>query len=527
MTHLDPSARPEGDPVQRRIRGADVAVPGLCPESGADFAALEPARGGIRVQPRHPLIEMLLVAAPTVVTMTSYTVMQFIDGLMVSRIGPDPIYLDAQGNGGLAAFVPIAMVMGLSTVINTFVAQNLGAGRPERGSAYAWAGLWICAVWAAALLPATLVLEPSFRWIGHSQRLVGLESGYARILLMGAFLTMATRSISHFFYGLHRPGAVMIAALVGNGVNVAVNYALIFGNWGLPEMGVAGAAIGTVVGSAVELSIPLSVFLSAGFNRRYATRRAWRPNRRVILDVLRLGWPAGLMMANEIICWAILLIDFIARFGDVHNAAGWIALRYMHLSFMPAVGISIAVTAIVGRCMGMGRVDLAQRRAWLGLGITCAYMGLCALAFVLLREQLVAVYIKDGMPAEQVEELIRVGSWVMILAGIFQVFDAIAISLVGALRGAGDTLWPGVATIALSWTFIVGGGYAFVVLAPGLESIGPWIGASAYIITLGLAVLGRFLGGKWKRIQLVDASDGRARAYRPAEPREPTAAGAV
>src|SRR5689334_2990779 len=81
---------------------------------------------------RHPVVEILELAAPTIVTMTSYTVMQWVDQLMVSRIGADPVYVGAQGNGGLASFVPISIVMGTLTVLNTYVSQNFGAGRPER-----------------------------------------------------------------------------------------------------------------------------------------------------------------------------------------------------------------------------------------------------------------------------------------------------------------------------------------------------------------------------------------------------------
>ena len=84
---------------------------------------------------KHPLREMLAIAGPTVVTMTSYTVMQSVDKLMASRIDPDPIYVGAQGNGGLASFVPISIAFGFITVVNTYVSQNMGAGKPERGPA--------------------------------------------------------------------------------------------------------------------------------------------------------------------------------------------------------------------------------------------------------------------------------------------------------------------------------------------------------------------------------------------------------
>ena len=147
--------------------------------------------------------------------------------------------------------------------------------------------------------------------------------------------------------------------------------------------------------------------------------------------------------------------------GCFHSTVGWIALQYMHLSFMPAVGISIAAQAMVGKAMGSKRPDIAVARTMLALKITVGYMGLCALCFVLFREQLIEIFINEGTPPEERARLIEIGVVIMIAAAVFQVFDAVAITLAGALRGAGDTVWPGVATIVLSmgvysrhWIFV-------------------------------------------------------------------------
>ncbi len=527
-----------------------------CQTCGHDLSALDkdascPECGPVVVKER-PLAEMLRIAMPGVVTMTSYTVMQFIDAKMVAHIDPpSPIYIAAQGNGGVAAWLPISFMFGVLTVVNTYVAQNLGAGRSERGPAYAWTALWLSAVWALALVPYGLVLPMIFGMerLGHAPDLVALETSYAQILVFGAFLTIATRGLSNYFYGMHKAGVVMVAAITGNIVNAFANIVLIFGTSGMPHtglapldaigdacrsvavaiglepLGVAGAAIGTVIGTAIELAIPMTVFLGKRMNDRYATRKAMRPDRAAIRDVIKLGWPGGLMMFNEIICWALLLVFLVPvagkigaaerlgvaidapaaeQAGKLANTAGWIALRYMHVSFMPAIGISIAVTAVVGKCMGMGRPDLAAKRAWLGLRLTLGYMGLCALLFVIFREPLVRFFAHDLGP-EQIDELVRVGALVMVAAAVFQLFDATAITFSGALRGAGDTIWPGVITVILSWVFIVGGGLLMIELTPELGSIGPWIAASVYIILLGLAMLLRFLKGPWRRIELVNS----------------------
>ncbi|MEM1423711.1 MAG: MATE family efflux transporter, partial [Planctomycetota bacterium] len=222
-----------------------------------------------------------------------------------------------------------------------------------------------------------------------------------------------------------------------------------------------------------------------------------------IRGILRLGWPASLMQRNELLGWYIFMAILVGAFNvpgepPVHTDAGWIVLRYMHLSFMPAVGLSIALTSIVGKYVGAGDEETAIRRIWLGLALTIAYMSVCAGAFVVFREQLVGVFIDADQEPEAVDEVVRLGATMLIVAAAFQFFDAVAISLAGALRGAGDTVWPGIVTIVLTWVVLVGGGYTMVVAVPQWESLGPWMGAAGYIFFLALAFFWRFLRGGWK-----------------------------
>lgn len=458
---------------------------------------------------------MLRVALPAVITMLSYAVMQFVDKIIVGQLSPEA--LAAAGNGGVAAMVPAAIAMGMVAVINTFVSQNLGAGRPERGSAYAWNGLWLCGVfWLLCLLPYAVILPHVFETMRSAFDLSAvsgavreMETLYGRILLCGMILTLVARAISHFFFGIHRPMIVLTSTIAGNFVNLVLTYALVFGVAGLPQWGVAGAAVATVIGSGVEAAIPLWVFLSPRYARSFGSRAAWRPTSRHIRDIARLGWPGAAMWGNEMVCWWIFMSGFVASFDvagkpAVHNPAGWIAHQYIILSFMPAMGLSIAVTAIVGKCVGMGRPDLAASRTWLGVRLAMVYMGICALCFVVFREQLVRPFLPNDAAPEQVAAIVALGSKMLILTACFQLFDALAMQISGALRGAGDTVWPGLATIILSWGVIIGGGWMFVRFAPGLESLGPWIAAALYIILLSLALVGRFLGGRWRSMAVVE-----------------------
>lgn len=462
----------------------------------------------VEASPPSPLRELFALAWPTVLTMTSYTAMQFVDALMVSRVGS--LELAAQGNGGLATFTPLSFLMGVLTMVNTYVSQNLGAGRPRQAPRFAWAALWMSAFGWVLLLPYAASLGLIFAQLGHSDELVALETRYGQILMYGCFVMLMTRGLSHYFYGLHRPKVVFVATVAGNVTNIFGNWVLIFGHLGAPALGVEGAAIATVIGTAVELLIPLSVFLGPKMHAELGTRDAWRPDWRAMRLLWRVGWPRALTFGNEMVCWSVFMIYLIGTFGEAHNSAGWIALRYMHLSFMPAVGISVAVTALVGRYIGAGQPDTANHRAWLGVRLAMAYMGTCALMFVLFREPLAAVLIKRDDPNADI--ILGIAMKLLVCAAVFQLFDALAITLSGALSGAGDTVWPGVATMITSWTFIVGGGFAFVTWWSELESLGPWIGASAFIISLGVAFLWRWTSGHWRSIRLLEPAEGESRA---------------
>lgn len=502
---------------------------------------------------RSPLAEVWSIAWPTVLTMTSYTVMQFVDGLMVGRIGA--LEVAAQGNGMIWAFTPVAFAMGIATVVNTYVSQNLGAGRPERGAQYGWAAIWFAvAIWLLVLVPYASVIGALFEHVVHISQfnridellassdpdevargvrdakdlaaILPMETAYSRILLFGGVFQLAGRGIHHYFFGMHRPRIVTLAALVGNVTNVLANYVLIFGSRGLPELGlpgvpgvpalgVVGAALGTVMGTAVEFGLPFFIFIGPKMNAAFHTRAAWRPRWKPIRDILKIGWPAAVQFGNEITCWAVFMSTLVGTFGTLHQTAGWIALRYMHLSFMPAVGFSVAVTSLVGKYIGAGDPDTAAKRARLGLLLGTSYMTVCAVLFVVFRFDLVRFYISAQQNAVADQAIvIEIGAKLLICAAIFQTFDALGIIYSGALRGAGDTVWPGVITIFYSWTFIVGGGWVFVQYMPQLESVGPWIGAGAYIIVLGVTMAWRFEAGRWRSISLLDHDDDDRRPPR-------------
>jgi MATE family multidrug resistance protein len=462
---------------------------------------------------------------------------------MVSRVGPTE--LAAQGNAGTWAFAIIATIMGVVTVVNTYVSQHLGAGNPKNGPQYPWAAGWMASIsWCLIIVPFIFIVPYIFQFIHSSPEeveLVALETQYATYTLIGSLFLLIGRGFTQFFFGMHMPKVITVSTILANIVNVIANYILIFGEEGIPgirisllatlefltgshlefleggilefplqgipgtpALGLKGAAIATMIGMFMEMIIPLAIFLGPKFNALYATRAPWRPCIKTMKSIFRLGWPGAIQWGNEIVCWALFMTVFVGKYGTNAMAAGWIALGFLHLSFMPAIGINVAINSIVGKFIGAKQPDIAVSRARVGVGIALVYMTFCAIIFVVFRRELMEWFVNgSSYTAFEQEEIIRLGANMLILVAIFQTVDALGIVYTGALRGAGDTVWPGVITAIYSWVFIVGGGWLAVTYFPETGSIGPWIAAASYVIIIGITMAIRFERGKWRSIDLL------------------------
>jgi MATE family multidrug resistance protein len=186
---------------------------------------------------------------------------------------------------------------------------------------------------------------------------------------------------------------------------------------------------------------------------------------------------------------------------------------------MPAVGFSVATNSLVGKYIGAGQPDTAVARTRLTLGLAMAYMTACAAIFLIFRRELISIFIAGSStdPAEAAQ-IIDIGAKLMICTAVFQTADAVGVIFSGALRGAGDTVWPGVVTLIYSWVFIVGGGALSIAVWPGLQSVGPWLAAAIYIMVYGLTMWLRFTGGHWRSINLLKGAHAEAAALPPIVP---------
>lgn len=351
-------------------------------------------------------------------------------------------------------------------------------------------------IYALIILATLWPLAPLiFRAIGQPSEIIAMEVIYLRIMLYCQFLVVFIWACNQFFMGIHRPIVTMYATLVAQVVNVACNYVLIFGRFGFPKMGIAGAGWGTFIGLVVGVVIRMSVFLNGDINATFQSRRSLQIDFAKVRDIVKIGFPAGFGLMINIAFWTVILFGLVGRFGKAPLAATSAVWACIRVSFMPIIGIGTALTAAVGKSIGRDRKDLAVKQTALCLKIALFYMGFIGLCFFAFRNGIMSFWSDDG-------QVIEAGVNILICAAIFQIFDAVLLIYAGALRGAGDTLWLAI-TEAAGAVLILGlGGILMVQFFPELGALGPWIAATAKIVVVSLANRWRFKSNRWMKIDL-------------------------
>ena len=450
-----------------------------------------PTRAGLR--------EILGLASPIIASMASFTVMSFVDTWMVSLVGTAEVA--AAMPGAIIAFTITALPLGMTRCVSTFAAQAIGRGDPRSGAAFAWQGIYFGLIVGMACLLLLPLAAIFFSLFGHEPEVVLLEVDYFRVRVWGIGLSVIIGALSGFFYGIHYPRISLIGVLAANVTNVVLNYVFIFGHWGAPRLGLAGAGLAMVLSFVVQIGVLLGFFLSASYCTEFSTRTAWRPDWTRMRQLLHIGWPAGAQSAIDVLGWGLLIIMLVGRFGKEHLAASNIAIQYMMISFMPAMGLSQALSALVGRYIGEGKLETAVQRVFETLFLCLVYVGLMGVFFFIFRFSLIAVFSTEPV-------VIQLGANILLCAVAFQLFDGLGITFFGALRGAGDTHWPAGFTVLVLiavFTPLSLGSVAYT----NLESLGPWLAGTVNVILLGLGFWWRFAQGTWREIDIFAMQETR------------------
>ncbi len=417
--------------------------------------------------------------------------MQFTDVWIAGRLGGKE----------LAAISPPAVLITLMSIfgielltgVTTHVSQSEGKGRSRACGMIAWQGIF-CAV-AIGLIcliyfpTAEIVLRTLFR--NQSEELLALEIQYFQISLLGLAPLLVSTAIGNFFTALGKTFKVMAATLVGVVTNLVLSLVLSFGVGGFRGMGFSGIAWGTVLATVLQGLIMLWLFTGpAALREKYGTGQAIL-NKRQAARLIRTGLPIGMHGSMDFLAWGVVLIWLISFFGEVHLAASSIMMRCISLSFLPADGMASAMLTLVGKAVGSRDYLLARRYARAGFTLVATWMTVMALIYFVFGGWIIQLFTSD--PA-----IIAVSRTAILWVAAFQFFDAMNVTYINALSGAGDTAWASSVNFTLSLVVLLGGGLAMVTWLPWAGASGVWAVATFFIFCQGLSYYRRWRTRAWQ-----------------------------
>lgn len=447
--------------------------------------------------------EVLKIAFPLILSTGSWSLQHFIDRVFLTWYSPEAIA--AAMPASLANWTLVSLLMGTAAYVNTFVAQYYGAGQPERIGAAVWQGIYLAGF---AVIEMALIYPFSdfiFAHLGHTPAVARLEANYFKILLWGAPFVVIANAISGFFSGRGKTWIVMWINFAGTAVNIAVDYLLIFGKWGFPEMGISGAGVATVLSAAVVAILFFVSMMRPRYQRLFGTLKNCKPDSKIFRRLLRYGLPSGLQFMLDILTFTLFII-LVGHIGMRELAASNIAFNINTLAFLPMMGLSIAISTLVGQRLGENQPNLAERSAWSGFHLSFGYFGLLAFGYFFFPGLFLWPFKLSGRGPE-FQAIQEMSILLLRFIAIYSLFDAANMSFAGALKGAGDTRFVAGLSVALGWSLMLIPGYIALKFF-GSNVYWLWGFVTLYIAFLGIALLLRFRHGLWKKMRVIESQAG-------------------
>jgi MATE family multidrug resistance protein len=431
--------------------------------------------------------QVLVLSLPAVLTMMSQTIMWTVDAAMVGHVGTAE--LAAVGLGGMLVWTTYSFFIGLTSAVNTFVAQAYGAHEYRRCGLYLWQGLHLALAAAAGLYVMRAFTPQIMSLLGPAPEVRALASSYVQIRMLSVPFFLIYYTYSHFFRGIGDTTTPLKILALANAVNIVADYLLIFGPGPFPALGVDGAAWATSLSNVVAAVLFVAVGFTPAMRRRYGTHTQWRAHGSEVARLMRVGIPIAIHFFLDMGSF-LVFSAYISRMGTEPLAANQIAVQILALSFMPAQGFAIAATTLMGQYIGAGKPALAKHATYTTLKVGLYYAGFILLLCLSIPEALVRLF--NGN-----ETVVELGRKLIVLAAVFQVFDAIQFISDGGLRGAGDTRIPMMIIVGGAWFVFLPLAYLFgTVLGGGV--VGAWAGAMLYVVVIAALMFARLKREGWR-----------------------------
>ncbi len=384
------------------------------------------------------------LAYPIIIGMLGHTLVQLIDNIMVGQLGTAELAAVSLGNSFV--FVAMSLGIGFSMAITPMIAEAFGAKNHNKVRSIFVHGLILCFCLGLGLAILVLWTQPFLSQMGQPLEVVVLAKPYLFWVALSLVPVVSFQGFRQFAEGLFQTRLAMYATLIGNVINVLLNYLLIFGLYGFPEMGVEGAALGTFISRWIMV-----LFMAFNVKNKKSFRRYNRKLHRVKLSkvlferIFSLGFPSAFQMFFEVTFFTSA-IWISGLLGKNPQAANQIVLNLSSMTYMVALGVGATAMIRVGNEKGRGDF-VALRRVAISAFILIFLMDfIFCLFFIAGHDFLPWIYLNGNAPiiSSDVAEVVQMASTLILIAAFFQIADGIQAVVLGALRGIQDVNIPAV-----------------------------------------------------------------------------------
>jgi MATE family multidrug resistance protein len=432
----------------------------------------------------------LAIGGPLIGGQLAQTLVTLTDTVMMGWYGVEE--LAAVALGGSFFHVILIVGMGFGLAVMPMVAASSSNGDALQVRRVTRMGLWLGIGFGVLSLPVFWFSGAILLALGQEAQVAADGQLYLRIAGLGIVPAVLAIVLRSHLSALERPRVVLWAWLGGAVLNAAMNWVLIFGNLGAPEMGIAGAALASL-GTHMLILIVLAVFAARarGLADYALFERFWRSDWSVFFAVFRLGWPIGLTLLAEsgLFVGTMVMMGWI---GTTELAAHGIALQIVSVTFMVHVGLSSAATVRAGHAWGRGDAEGLRQAAVAALGLSAAMVAVTIALLIGLREDLVGLFVGPDDPLRPL--IILLGAQLLVVAAIFQLADAAQVMALGLLRGVQDTRVPMFYAVVSYWLVGMPCAYVFGFML-GWGAVGIWWGLVVGLVLAGGLMIRRFWAG--------------------------------
>ena len=438
---------------------------------------------------RTTLRELLRLAYPMIISQGAFAVMIFTDRYFMSLVSPT--HMGASLAGGVASFFCMSLFIGVLSYGNALTAQYFGRKQFDKCSRVVTQGLLLTLFFAPLLVAIGYLSLGSFEFMGHAPEQAVLAKQYFIILIWGASFSLAKTCIASYFSGIGRTYIVMIADTVGVAINIPLTWALIFGYGEVPALGIAGAAYATIISSLISLLIFCYFYLETHHATSFRVKQSFQLDRGILRRFVRLGFPSGIEMFLNVAAFNLFLLMF-QSYGIAESASAAIVFNWDIVSFVPMIGLNVAIISLIGRYIGAGDTTLMSQVIRISFILGLGYSSVLALLFYLGREPLVAIFLATGSSGE----IRTLASFMMIGLATYVMADATILVAGGVLRGAGDTRWLMWASVLIHWLMLLV--QYFVIKVWELGPKVSWVVFVAMILITAIIYLLRLTSSRWR-----------------------------